>query len=84
MDTDTDWQSGKSLTECSLIMLEKEISSDVTFVFPGCQQKVRAHRCILMARSHVFYVMFSSSLCKPGEEIEIKDTEPVVFKDLLK
>ena len=84
MDTGNDWQSGKGLAQCNQMMLEKEICTDVTFVFPESQQKVRAHKYVLVSRSHVFEVMFSSSLCKPDEDIELTDIEPAVFKDLLR
>ena len=84
MDTERDWQSGKSLAESNQIMLENEIGTDVTFVFPEAKQKVKAHKYVLMSRSHVFYVMFSTSLHESGKDIEIPDIEHSIFKELLK
>ena len=84
MDTDRDWQSGMTLQESNRFMFENEVATDVTFVFPGSEAKVKAHRFVLMSRSHVMFVMFSHSLHEPGKDIEISEIEPGVFRELLK
>ena len=77
------WQSGRTLSQSASFMLEHQIATDVTFKFPNIATTVAAHRFVLMARSHVFYVMFNSALDKPGEATEISDIGPAVFKEFL-
>ena len=84
MDTKDDWQSGKTLAETNRIMFDNELATDVTFVFSGSEETVRAHKVILMSRSYVFFVMFSSSLQEADKDITIQEIEPDIFKDLLR
>ena len=84
MSSTGDWQSGKSLAESNRLMFEKEIDTDVTFVFPGSEKNVKAHKLILKSRNHVFFAMFCSGAQEPGKVVEISDIKPDVFRDLLK
>ena len=84
MDTTKDWQSGTSMNDGIKIMFENNLGTDVTFSFSGSHEKLGAHKVILMARSHVFFTMFSSPLQDPSKDIEITDIELEDFKGLLK
>ncbi|XP_046545944.1 BTB/POZ domain-containing protein 6-like isoform X2 [Haliotis rubra] len=77
------WQSGKSVTECNLRMLDTENFSDVTFRVGSEEQMVRAHRYVLVSRSCVFHAMFCGPLAEKGE-ITIPDIEPDIFKEFLR
>ncbi|XP_067660782.1 BTB/POZ domain-containing protein 6-like [Haliotis asinina] len=77
------WQSGKSITECNLRMLDTQDFSDVTFRVGSEEQMVRAHRYVLVSRSCVFHAMFCGPLAEKGE-ITIPDIEPDIFKEFLR
>jgi hypothetical protein len=67
-------------------MLENEIESDVTFILieeNGEQQRMRAHKFVLISRSPVFFAMLSGPLAEKGQDIRIPDISPDVFKQLL-
>ncbi|KAL5012972.1 hypothetical protein ScPMuIL_011523 [Solemya velum] len=81
---ESDWQTGKSLSECTQFMLEHEIACDVTFILGETKQEVRAHKFILISRSPVFSAMFCGSLVETQEPITIPDIAPEVFKILLR
>ncbi|XP_046547715.1 BTB/POZ domain-containing protein 6-like [Haliotis rubra] len=78
-----DWQSGKTVTECNLRMLDTEDFSDVTFRVGSEQQAVQAHRYVLVSRSCVFHAMFCGKLAEK-EEVSIPDIEPNIFKEFLR
>ncbi|XP_063410715.1 BTB/POZ domain-containing protein 6-like isoform X2 [Mytilus trossulus] len=78
-----DWQDGKSLSECMLYMLNKEIMCDVTFLVGTDQSIIKAHKYMLASRSPVFYTMFEGS-CPEKGEIIVPDINPEIFKSLLK
>ena len=80
----TDWQSGKILSASIWFMFEKEIDTDITFRFPNTTETIKAHRLILKARSCVFFTMFHSELGLPGDDMEITDIEPDIFKEFLR
>ena len=79
-----DWQSSASVTDGLKRLWHDEVATDVVFAFPRCGEILKAHRNVLMARSPVFYRMFSPPFYQPGEDIRIDDLEPQVFKDLLR
>ncbi|KAJ4772720.1 BTB/POZ/MATH-domain protein [Rhynchospora pubera] len=63
-------------------LLESEIGADVTFVVKG--EKIRAHRCVLAAKSAVFNAeLFGSMREKWTEAITVDDIEAPVFKFML-
>ncbi|CAC5390002.1 BTBD3_6 [Mytilus coruscus] len=78
-----DWQDGKSLSECMIYMLEKEIMCDVTFRVGTDQSIIKAHKYMLASRSPVFYTMFEGS-CPEKGEIIVPDINPEIFKASLK
>ncbi|XP_071096823.1 BTB/POZ domain-containing protein 6-like [Haliotis cracherodii] len=77
------WQSGKTVTECNLRMLETEDFCDVTFRVGSEKQVVRAHRYVLVSRSCVFHAMFCGPLAETGE-VTIPDIEADIFKEFLR
>ncbi|XP_046340695.2 BTB/POZ domain-containing protein 6-like [Haliotis rufescens] len=77
------WQSGKTVTECNLRMLDTEDVSDVTFRVGSEKQVVRAHRYVLVSRSCVFHAMFCGPLAETGE-VTIPDIEADVFNEFLR
>ncbi|XP_041360724.1 BTB/POZ domain-containing protein 2-like [Gigantopelta aegis] len=70
----TDWQSGKEFAETNLYMLDHEIACDVTFRVGAQQTTVRAHRFMLISRSHVLSAMLCGPMVETGE-IEIPDVD---------
>lgn len=64
-------------------LLDDSLFSDVTFILDNKSQ-FKAHKAILASRCEVFKNMLMSSM-KEGliNEIEIKDTSPDVFKNLI-
>ncbi|KAL5011646.1 hypothetical protein ScPMuIL_010197 [Solemya velum] len=81
---ESDWQTGKTLSECTQFMLEHEIACDVTFLLGETKQEVRAHKFILISRSPVFQAMFCGPMAETQEQITIPDIAPEVFKILLR
>ncbi len=77
-----DWQSGKSLAQCNFHMLRNEDSCDVSFLVGKNQERVPAHRYVLISRSSVFHAMLTGHLPEKGEII-IPDAEVDTFVDLL-
>ncbi|XP_041360436.1 BTB/POZ domain-containing protein 2-like [Gigantopelta aegis] len=82
-NTTTDWQSGRDFAETNLYMLEHEITCDVTFRVGTEQTTVRAHRFMLISRSHVFSAMLCGPLAETGE-IEIPDVDGDSFSLFLR
>ncbi|XP_046340681.2 BTB/POZ domain-containing protein 6-like [Haliotis rufescens] len=78
------WQSGKTITECNLRMLNTGDFSDVTFRVGSDKQVVGAHRYILVSRCCVFHAMFCGHLAAEKGEITIPDIEPNVFREFLR
>ncbi|KAJ3688118.1 hypothetical protein LUZ61_017282 [Rhynchospora tenuis] len=63
-------------------LLESENGADVTFVVKG--EKIRAHRCVLAAKSAVFNAeLFGCMREKWTETITVDDIEAHVFKSML-
>ncbi|KAI4382813.1 hypothetical protein MLD38_008726 [Melastoma candidum] len=63
-------------------LLESEVGSDVTFVVGD--EKFRAHKLILAARSHVFRAQFFGLIGDRNiEEVAVEDVEPSIFKAML-
>lgn len=81
---ESDWQTGKTLSECTQFMLEHEIACDVTFLLGDTKQEVRAHKFILISRSPVFSAMFCGPMAETQEQITIPDIAPEVFKIVLR
>ncbi|XP_048245038.1 BTB/POZ domain-containing protein 6-like isoform X1 [Haliotis rufescens] len=77
------WQSGKTVAECNLRMLNTEDFCDVTFRVGLEKQVVRAHRYVLVSRSCVFHAMFCGPLAETGE-VTIPDIESDIFKEFLR
>ncbi|XP_071096703.1 BTB/POZ domain-containing protein 6-like isoform X2 [Haliotis cracherodii] len=77
------WQSGKTVTECNLRMLDTEDFCDVTFLLGSEKQVVRAHRYVLVSRSCVFHAMFCGPLAEKGE-VTITDIAADIFKEFLR
>ncbi|KAL5018174.1 hypothetical protein ScPMuIL_003896 [Solemya velum] len=81
---ESDWQTGKTLPECTQYMLEHEVACDVTFLLGETKEKVRAHKVFMISRSPVFSAMFCGPLAEMQDPIPIPDIEPDVFRILLR
>lgn len=63
-------------------LLHLGIGFDITFEVGD--EKVRAHKCILAARSPVFRAQFFGPIGKPDlHRVAVEDVEPVVFKAMV-
>ncbi|KAK3605339.1 hypothetical protein CHS0354_033828 [Potamilus streckersoni] len=79
------WQSDKPLSKSLVLLLEKELWTDVTFTFRSEEEvvEVKGHTVILAARSPVFQAMFFGQM-ERKREVEIEDASPESFKLFLK
>ncbi|XP_046566580.1 BTB/POZ domain-containing protein 6-like [Haliotis rubra] len=77
------WQTGRTVTQCNLRMLDTEDFSDVTFLVGSNKQEIRAHRYVLVSRSCVFHAMFCGPLAEKGE-VTIPDIEADIFREFLR
>ncbi|VDI01533.1 BTB/POZ domain-containing protein 3-like [Mytilus galloprovincialis] len=78
-----DWQDGKTLSECMIYMLEKEIMCDVTLRVGDEERPIKAHKYMMSSRSPVFYTMFEGSMPETGD-ILIPDIDLKTFREILK
>ena len=83
------WQLGKSLPQCLSHILENEISSDVAFVVSSedpskAPTRIAAHKFMMKARSHVFEAMFSGDYKESSNDVNIVDSEPQSFMEMLR
>ena len=78
-----DWQSEKTLLDACSHMLNNAIACDVTFLVGDKQEKIRAHKFILICRSTVFEAMLSGEFSDDKEDIKVPDIEPDVFRSFL-
>jgi len=73
-----------TMTQCLQKMLHDPIQPDVSLIVGADEVVIKAHKCILMARSPVFYAMFSNAM---NESIcgivMIPDFEYAVVNDML-
>ncbi|XP_060064966.1 BTB/POZ domain-containing protein 6-like [Ylistrum balloti] len=79
----SDWQSGKTLSECFGHVFESSIASDVTFIVGIDKERISAHKLVLFSRSPVFYAMFEGPLAEQGE-ITIPDISEEIFRMFLR
>ncbi|KAL4228793.1 BTB And C-terminal Kelch [Mactra antiquata] len=79
-----DWQSEQNVLTTNQYMLDNEICSDVTLIMGSDQQPVKAHKFMLVSRSHVFYVMFCGQLAETGDTVKILDIEADIMKIFLR
>lgn len=78
---ENDWQSGKSLVEANLHLLNNQLLSDITFVFPKLNEEaevIYSHKLMLSKRSAVFFTMFHQSQPETKEVI-VEDTSKDCF-----
>ncbi|KAL6880376.1 hypothetical protein ACP4OV_011941 [Aristida adscensionis] len=67
---------------CFKELLKHGIGCDITFIVGD--EKVRAHKWILAARSPVFKAQFFGPIGNPGlDSVVVEDVEPVVFKAMV-
>ena len=83
------WQIGKSLDRCMLQMFDVQLWTDVMFrcgdqAPENLDDRVRAHRIVLAARSPVFEAMFFGPCKDTNAEVEIQDAESEHFKMFLR
>ena len=83
------WQLGKSLPQCISHILENEISSDVAFVVSSedpskAPTRIAAHKFMMKARSPVYEAMFSGDYTESSDDVNIVDSEPESFKEMLR
>jgi speckle-type POZ protein len=84
--TDDNFQqpSKIALEKNSCQMLYEHINVDIEFIVGPDEERVPAHKCILMARSPVFFAMFSHGMEEEKKgEVHILEFEPIVIKELL-
>ena len=79
----SDWQSEKSLLEASSHMLANEIVCDVWFLMGEKEERIGAHKFILICRSTVFEAMLSGEFADDKGDVKIPDIEPDVFRAFL-
>jgi len=80
---DVNWQSKFStIQEANRNLLATGKMSDVTFVIGPAQQKINAHRLILMSRSPVFEAMFER-WNPDNSTVVVSDTTFEAFKCFL-
>ncbi|XP_046581838.1 BTB/POZ domain-containing protein 2-like isoform X2 [Haliotis rubra] len=79
-----DWQENKTLSECTLHMLDHQVACDVHFRVGQTREKISAHKFLLISRSSVFFAMFQGPLAETNDEIDIPDIDPEVFWEFLR
>jgi speckle-type POZ protein len=73
-----------SLEQSMYQLLQQPVHSDVTFIVGPDHERIPAHKCVLMARSPVFYAMFSHPLQEElVGEIHITDVAVPVLREVL-
>ncbi|XP_078340650.1 BTB/POZ domain-containing protein 6-like isoform X3 [Crassostrea virginica] len=78
-----DWQSCRNLQFCNRHMLTNQVACDIDFMVGEDQERIPAHKYILISRSCVFLTMFCGPLAETQREINLPDIEPTVFNALL-
>ncbi|XP_071093800.1 BTB/POZ domain-containing protein 2-like isoform X1 [Haliotis cracherodii] len=82
-NTAVDWQENKTLSECTLHMLDHQVACDVHFRVGQTRENIGAHKFLLISRSSVFFAMFQGPLAET-KEIDIPDIDPEVFWEFLR
>lgn len=75
----TDWRTGRTVTQCNKYMLEHEVEGDVTLAVG--REKIKAHRYMLMSRSAVFHSKLTQQ--RTLVEINIPDIESDIVHKML-
>ena len=79
-----DRMSNSSLEMSMQQLFEHPTHSDVTFLVGPQELSIPAHKCVLMARSPVFYAMFSHNMKEElVGEVRVPDVEFAVMKEVL-
>ena len=80
------WQTSKStILERNMHMFNNPVMSDITFTFPDHdKQAIPAHKYVLATSSPVFFAMFYGELRETKETIEIRESDPDIFLQLLR
>ena len=80
------WQTSKStILERNMHMFNNPVMSDIKFVFPDHdKQSIPAHKYVLATSSPVFFAMFYGELRETKETIEIRESDPDIFLQLLR
>ena len=79
MDPSSDWQSDRTLPQCTSYMFENHVSSDVTFVVGAGREEVLAHKFPLISRSAVFQAMLEESP-EGRVKIDVSDVDTTHFR----
>lgn len=75
---------GNSIAQCLLNLWLTPLAPDVYFIVGSDNVRIPAHRCVLMARSSVFYAMFSSGMHEVETgEVRVPDFEAADIKEML-
>ncbi|VDI79410.1 BTB/POZ domain-containing protein 3/6 [Mytilus galloprovincialis] len=82
METQTDWQIGKSLSDRMNYMLYNQLMCDVTFNVGADKSPIKAHKYMMASASPVFYSMFEGPLSEKGD-VDIADITPEYFSMML-
>ena len=74
------WQYGKSLQQSNRFLLDNEVATDVTFEVlraddSGLFCELRAHRCILIARSRAFESMIVDATKERGRKKTVESDD---------
>ncbi|XP_062590839.1 uncharacterized protein LOC134252384 [Saccostrea cucullata] len=79
MSANTDWRTGRTVTQCNKYMLEHEVECDVTLAVG--KEKIKAHKYMLISRSAVFHSKLTSQ--RTLLEVNIPDFEPDTIRKML-
>ena len=73
-----------SLEHCLYQLWIDKTLADITFVVGPTEERIAAHKCVLMARTPVFYAMFSYDMHEQVYgEVRVPDFEPEVIREML-
>ena len=69
--------------ECFSKMLQDQLFCDVTFLVGEAEEEIKAHKCVLMARSEMLRAQFGGDW-ENSEKIPLPQFEPHEFRAFLK
>ena len=83
-----DWQLNRPILDCHKYMLDNQLHCDITFIFGANkddeEEKIAAHKYMLICRSPVFEAMLMGPARMETDEIAIEDIEKDSFQEVLR